>query len=314
MNQFERNVAEQLDRYLLARQQGRATAAPAILSAADRQLLDQLLDLATEQPEAAFVADLERQLNSVAAAQVTAQQRRSFWQRVAHRANFLFQPPRLVWVTIWFFVLLSGGLLLSVPTARAAVWGWLYGFGLVDQQTVEHRPIEVVSPVINPVAPPSLSLREIYRQAPFVVSSPAWLPSGVLYSGGFVIETATGSQVSLIYHRRANLTEALTPATPFLLLIITRGVVEGVPLLPEEQAQTTTVNGRPALYIHGSWAGKSPPTTNNAMTSLQWDSTLDAAWLSWQAADLTYLLYAQDLQLTQTDLMHVAESLHTTPN
>lgn len=315
MNQFERNVAEQLDRYLLARQQGRITAASTTLAAADRRVAEQLFDLAaTEQPEPAFVAALERRLYSVAAAQVTLQRNSSFWQQIVHRVITLPQPLRLALATAWLLVFLSGGLLISVPAARATVWGWLYGVGLIEQQTIEDHPIQVVAPMMNPAAPHSLSLNEVYQKAPFVVSSPTWLPSGILYSGGFVIEAATGSQVSLIYHRRANLAEPLTPTTPFLLLIITQGVVEGVPLLPDKQTQTTTVNGHAALYAQGSWAGSSLPITEVPVTNLRWDSTLDAAWLSWQADDLTYLLYAQDLQLTQSDLMHVAESLHTNPN
>jgi hypothetical protein len=194
------------------------------------------------------------------------------------------------------------------------VWAWLYGFGLVDKNTVEHRPIIIAAPVINPTAPHTMSLVEIQQKAPFVVSTPLWLLPGVQYSGGFVSATATGSQVSLIYHYRVSLDEPLTPATPFLLLVITHGFVASAPLLPDEQAQTTTVGGYPALYVHGSWVGRLPQTAGERTTNLQWDKTLDTAWLSWQAADLTYLLYAQDLQLTQTDLTHVAESLHANPH
>ncbi|MFN8495031.1 MAG: hypothetical protein U0350_45930 [Caldilineaceae bacterium] len=303
MNQAERNQSEQLDRYLTARQNAQPETNRPQRPAQDAMLVDALLELATNsQPDPAFAQGLEQRLRAMAIAQV----RTVPWYR--RFPPSVYPAVRLAAVSLTLLCVVGATLFISVPTARATIWAWLYGFGLTDPAKVTQQPMPIEKPLMPSAVRPTLSLSEVRRQVPFPVTAPTWLPPNVQFFAGFVDEADKGIQVSLVYQPPSAMQQTAS-ASPLLLLVISRGMQDSWPLVANQQPQSVTVQEQAALYVHGGWRSTGQDSQNAALKHVTWDAAQDAAWLSWHVGDLTYLLYSQDLGLQQAEMVRIAESL-----
>jgi hypothetical protein len=261
---------------------------------------------ATTTPPPAFVADLAAQL-----AQRYPQPAQSPWFKQVAAQWFHWQPPvrRLAYAALTLLLLLVG-LMLAPPTARARLWDWLAGFGLIPEAQVSGRTVPLAVPVTPTDAPAPMTLAEIQQSAPFPVPPPTWLPQGLRFTGGFVDAAADATQVTLAYHTSEPPAEGYPAAAPLLLLVISDGTITNRPLLAEGYQQAVQIGKATGLYSHGNWRSQTPVRADDPATGpLVWDSSLDNAWLTWQAAGRTYLLYAQGLGFGAEEMVRVARSM-----
>lgn len=291
----EQQQADQLDRLITqCQQRAEATNTPATTTD-ETVLVAALVQMAADtRPNPAFVAALEARLQS---AQATAPARRRF-----------FFPLRRVAIAAALLLALGGALLLT-PPARATLWDWLYGFGLIDEAKVMEQMIPLATPVTPPGAPTPLTLAAIEAQAPFAFRPPAWLPVGLRFTGGFVMPEATGTVVTLAYHLTDAPVGGYPADAPLLFVVLSDGPIPNRPLVAESYQQFVRIGNQSGIYTHGNWRSRSPLTLSESQAALVWDNTLDAAWLTWQADGLNYLLYAQGLQMTADQLVLAAVSM-----
>lgn len=201
-------------------------------------------------------------------------------------------------------IVITGGLLLSVPPAQAAVWRTLQRFGIV---LVAPTPVPS-SPVAAPAAPAQaptaretalarVSLAEAQQQVPFRIPLPTWLPDGVTLRGAFVGKGPSGDtrtapiSVTLSY-------QSLTDPRAGLGITIQNGPSTGGYVVPAGAGQEVLVNGHPAIFVQGAWT---PERT--------WNETADATMLSWEADGFTYIVSSSGLGLTREDILRIAEPL-----
>lgn len=307
--------ATQLDHLINQRQRGDAPPP----QNAEEALIDQLVHLAaTTEPSAQFVAQLEQQLQHQFSAQ--AQGRFRVHQPVIPSVttfslvtSWLFQR-RSVAFALALTLLLCFSLLLTTPVVRATFWDWLYGFGLISETEVAEQTIPLEAPVVPADAPRSMTLAEIQQQAPFPVHPPQDLPAGLRFTGGFVLTTESGTEVTLAYHTGAVPADGYAPDAPLLFVTISDSVLPNRPLVAEGYQQPIPIGQQIGIYTHGNWRSETFPTTPSTATDTQvdglvWDDTLDVSWLVWQADGLDYLLYAQGLGFNAETLARVAASM-----
>ncbi len=293
----EQQQADQIDQWITQRQQGAPMADPRTAPPAETMLVDALVQMAaTTAPSPAFVAALAEHLRKEQAAQ-----QRSTSQR------FLFPIRRLAIAATLLLAL--GSALYLTPAARATLWDWLYGFGLIVEEQVAEAPIPLTTPVMPVTAPTPLTLSALQEQAPFAFHPPTWLPIGLRYTGGFVMPGADGTIVTLAYHMTDTPVGGYPLDAPLLFVIISDGAIPNRPLVAEGYQQQVRIGNHTGVYTHGNWRSTAEGTTATPTTTLVWDSTLDAAWLTWQMDGLNYLLYAQELQADAEDLVMVAVSM-----
>lgn len=60
------------------------------------------------------------------------------------------------------------------------------------------------------------------------------------------------------------------------------------------------------MYSHGDSAGSLSAADANMIDGLQWNTTLDATWLTWQQANLNFLLYTQGLGVSRATTVKIA--------
>ncbi|MEZ4673632.1 MAG: hypothetical protein R2932_05220 [Caldilineaceae bacterium] len=287
-------------------------------SPADTAIASALHHLAVNtKVDPTFAAGLESKLLLAAdamAKQSTEPATASWGQRLlrALRGRATARPLRYGVVAAGLLLAL---ILLSTSTVRATLWDWLYGTGLIAEQTVTDRTVPLETPVVDEMRP--VSLLELQAQAPFSVMPPTWLPRKLVYTGGYVDTTAAGTQVTLAFHPPGTDTGSTTDLVgqPLLFMLMSNGSVDNRPLLAEEQVQPVQIqpaSGGRALgvYAHGGWRSTAPVTPKSStVNDLYWDSTADEAWLSWQMHGLNYLLYAQGLGVTEQEMLRIAESI-----
>lgn len=301
-------LAAQLDALIDARQQGDTTPT----ATPDAPVVDQLMQwAATTEPTAQFVAQLEQQLLSQFNPQASTPKKT---QPVTSRfPNFSlttwFLPPRRLAFALGTLILFVS-LLLTTPVARATLWDWLYGFGLVAETQITGRTLPVETPVQPNDAPAPLTLATIQQQAPFPVQPPTQLPDGLRFTGGFVMPTATETSVTLAYHLTDEPAGGYPLDAPLLFVAISDGALPNRPLVAEGYQQAVIIGKTVGIYTHGDWQSGSPERTTDSQTGpLAWDSTADVAWLTWQTDGLNYLLYAQGLGLAADEMVRIAESM-----
>lgn len=298
----EQQQADLLDQWITQRQQGAPMANPRAAPPAETMLVDTLVQMAAATaPSPAFVAALAEHLRKEQAAQ-----QRSTCQR-------FFFPIRRLAIAATLLLALGSALYLT-PAVRATLWDWLYGFGLIVEEQVAQEPIPLTTPAVPPTAPTPLTLPVIQEQAPFAFRPPTWLPSSLRFTGGFVMPDTDGTVVTLAYHLTDAPVGGYPLDAPLLFVIISDGAIPNRPLVAEGYQQVVQIGNHAGIYTHGNW--RETVTTNDETTGtasptapLVWDSSLDAAWLTWQAAGLNYLLYAQGLQADAEDLAVVAASM-----
>jgi hypothetical protein len=81
-------------------------------------------------------------------------------------------------------------------------------------------------------------------------------------------------------------------------------------LVAEGYQQAVRIGKQVGIYTQGNWQSATPAlATDDQPGPLFWDTTADAAWLTWQADGLNYLLYAQGLGFTADTMAQIAESM-----
>lgn len=264
-----------------------------------------------------FAASLETKLFMAADAMVEeVAEQGPWWQRLLQWMHDAISVRPLRY-GIAMAGLILALLLFSTPVVRATLWDWFYGTGFIAEQAVTDRKLPLETPVIDEAA--SLSLQALQTEAPFAIAPPAWLPRALVYTGGFIDPTATGTQVTLVFHPPT--ADGASPTDlvgqPLLFMLVSNGAIENRPLLAEEQVvpvQIRLQSGGSALamYAHGGWRSMQPVTPESStVDDLYWDATADEAWLSWQMNGLNYLLYAQGLGVTRQEMVQMAESIAT---
>lgn len=290
----EQIQADQTDRLITQRQQRVTKGDPTEAEPVEAILVGALVQMAADTtPSPAFVTALEERLQK---------------QRPPVRQRFFFASQRFAVAAALLLAL--GSILLLTPPARATLWDWLYGFGLIAGKRVAEQAIPLVTPVRPATAPTPLTLSAMQAHAPFAFRPPAWLPVGLRFTGGFVMPNDDGTVVTLTYHLTDPPADGYPLDAPLLFVAISDGPLPNRPLVAEGYQATAPIGNHSGVYTHGNWR-KTAETTSapSATATLVWDSTLDAAWLTWQADGLNYLLYAQGLQVDAEDLAVVAVSM-----
>lgn len=210
-------------------------------------------------------------------------------------------------------LLLTIVLITGAGLGIAAVNGMIQRFGMVS---VPLQPSDgTTSSEAAPVTPLSMSpaqrarpisIEAAQRQVPFHILQPSWLPESLGFTGALVgrgpfgadagesIEEAKAKapiQVLLIYRPTMNADANVT-------LQISDGKLSGGYGFPRERMQDVIVNGKPAVYVKGSWNEKS-----------EWNDQVDAANLSWEDSDFTYVLSQYQLGLSPDEMIRIAESI-----
>ncbi|MCE7985295.1 MAG: hypothetical protein DYG89_29325 [Caldilinea sp. CFX5] len=298
----EQTQADQTDRLITQLQQGSALIDLPDATPQPALLVDALVQMAADTtPTPAFVTALEARLQKLSTGTQAEQPRRRRY----------FFPFRRLAVAAALVLAVSSALFLT-PAARATLWDWLYGFGLLDEAQVTEQAIPLVTPVAP--APTPLPLSALQEQAPFAFRPPTWLPLGLRYTGGFVMPGADGVVVTLAYHLTDPPVGGYALDAPLLFVAISDGPIPNRPLVAAGYQQIVRIGNHTGVYTHGNWremVATTDETTGTASptTTLVWDSALDATWLTWQADGLNYLLYAQGLQTDAEDLTVVAASM-----
>lgn len=303
-------LATQLELLIDERQRGN----PVPITTPNALLVDQLVQwTAATEPTAQFVAQLEQKLqtefNKQMRTQANVQRPPTPPQpRWFLTVDWLLRPRRLAFALGTLIVGIS--LLLTTPVARATLWDWLYGFGLLEEVQVTGRTLPVETPLQPTDAPLPMTLAAIQQGAPFTFQPPTALPAGLHFTGGFVMPTATDTSVTLAYHLTDEPTDGYPLDAPLLFVAISDGALPNRPLVAAEHQQAVVIGQNVAIYTHGDWQSDNPPSTTDGQTGpLSWNSNVDVAWLTWQADSLNYLLYAQGLGLTADDMAKIAESM-----
>jgi len=258
----------------------------------------------TTEVDPDFAATLEATL--LERAEQMQSTERSWWHRL-WMGWFAPQPARRLQQSFAILVLALVLIVATTPAARATIREWLYSFGLIEEAAVANRSIEVEP--ISPQAYNAMSLAELKAQAPFPVTTPTWLPMDLIFTGGFVEQDRDGTQVTLAYHLPPP-QENYAPDAPILFILITNGTVDNFPLLAQEQVVPVWLNQIVGMYAHGAWQSQTPATAETTVIdNLYWDHTFDAAWLSWQIDDQSYLIYTQGLSIQQEQMVAIATSM-----
>lgn len=303
--------AAQLDHLINERQTGQA---PQPYNA-ETALIDALVQVAAAtEPTPQFVAQLEQQIQN----QFSVQARGHVHDRAQTREQGSTSP----WAAFWPFrrsklafamaliLLLFFSLLLTTPTVRATLWDWLYGVGLLNEAQVARQTIPLEAPTVQRDAPGGMTLAEIQQQAPFPVHPPQALPTGLRFTGGFVLATESGTQVTLAYHTSAAPVNGYPPDAPLLFVAISDSALPNRPLVAEGYQQPIPIGKQIGFYTQGNWRSETPLTAEDTeIDRLVWDNTLDVAWLVWQADGLHYLLYAQGLGFSAEEMVEVAGTM-----
>jgi hypothetical protein len=211
---------------------------------------------------------------------------------------------------------LMSGLVLAVPSARAAVGGVLQQFGLQRfGLDLVSAPLQfhVTSSGYGPIMPPPrLSLAEGQRLASFPIHYPTWLPAGVEWCSSFAEPDTTkapnspnpivsdgigiagsANRVSAAYgicqNRQLN--------DPVVILDIGSADSGGSMLVDASKVKEVTVKGHQALFAQGAWNERG-----------EWMDDAPTATLSWsQDNGVKYLIRVSYVSLD--DLWRIAESI-----
>ncbi|MEZ4860606.1 MAG: hypothetical protein R3C14_04840 [Caldilineaceae bacterium] len=317
----ELEEAEMVDRLITARQQQMNSdqTAPLALDHTlradsvehEQAMIDALLTLAaTTAPNPVFVDNLERRLRRQYPPAAAVSSRARWWASMSRKFMVPNGPVARRMVAVGIALLLLVMSLLTTPTARATLWDWLYGFGLLHENAISGRSLPLARPTLLPETPASLSLATVQAEAPFAFQPPRYLPIGLRFTGGFVDKTTDGLQVTLAYHLTEPPAAGYAPDVPLLFIVISEGSLPNRPLIAEGEQRPVPIGTELGFYSHGNWNSTEPITQSSEATGpLFWDSTLDAAWLTWQAHKLNYLLYAQGLGLDAEQMVQIALSM-----
>lgn len=145
---------------------------------------------------------------------------------------------------------------------------------------------------------PDLSLAEAQRQVGFAIPTPAALPPGLVFHGALV---DAGKPAVFLTYGDAQRRHSVG-------LWVTRGTPVGGSAVPSGTAQSTTVDGGQAWYVHGSYGDAGGPGT-----APRWNPSNDDEELTWQQGGFTFDLTAAGLHYGAADMVRLAESVRQQP-
>jgi hypothetical protein len=237
-------------------------------------------------------------------------------QQAARRKQARQRRLRLGLLSLLGLLILAAALLAVSPQARAAVQQYQkFAMILIGAQPIQSTNMQA-SPSKNGPTPgatekrilPNMSQAEIQSRLPFALPVPGWLPEGLTYQGGLIVEDPSGkacgqatcSTNTPIYD--IVLTYGWEdPSKSWLNLQIWSGQPSGGYVFPQSAAQSVQVNGRAATYALQTW-GADPQAGRMNPGGMQ--------ALSWQDQNgFTYLLTTESLELSRQDLIRMAESI-----
>jgi hypothetical protein len=236
-------------------------------------------------------------------------------------------PKRRTWrrnalLALVVLVVLAAGL-AATPAGKAVgrtvlPLGMQQWFGIVSgAPTVVTRPPNACSPSLPPISqiPPGatvtrpcphggsvsetrpivLSVADAQSRVKFPIHTPTWLPPGLTVAG---VEVDSSSSITVVCRRPGD-----DPTLPGRGVYISGhpGRQVGGSAVPSSSVQHVTVDGHPAVYVHGDYEG--PPGVG------RWTPTADAEELSWQQDGITYDLLTGGLHLSRADVIQIAESM-----
>lgn len=177
-------------------------------------------------------------------------------------------------------------------------------------QGLENAVVENIEPVrVTPR--PSRTLDEIRREFPYKLIIPTWLPDDLALSHASLShsiseEDPAGSPCARLVYRTA---DAPIDDPHYLSFQVSPGECGGPFLLPATKELAVEVNGQPGSFIKGGWRsdGKGDPETTYG--NLQWDDSFGDTYLAWNQEGLNYFIVAFELDLTQEEMIQIAESI-----
>lgn len=194
-------------------------------------------------------------------------------------------------------VLVSGLILFSSPTARAAVLEAIERIGLFVFEETDKYPYTDLPVYHNE----SLSLSEDRDRIPFAFRLPAWAPEGfVLNDRARAILPTSDPDLS----RATNVYVTWTnPDGAKIILVAQPGSLASctdcaVPV-GTGSLEETEVNGNPAALVRGSWDDRTQ----------SWDTSNGIINLRWSQEQSLYLLTGIEPSVSVADLIRMAESL-----
>jgi len=257
----------------------------------DEQQTTQLLDRLAERlvPDG---ADLRPAMHARLAARRGGRPRRAGGRR------------QLGAIGVLAFVLVLG-LPLAAFAAPGALHAQLQRFGLV---LVDATPAPTPAAPSRSVDTPALAtttgtgmlwlnLDEAQRQVTFPIRVPTWLPPGLSLRGVLVGSSGAVNGVSLGIKVLTSYRADEGGAGGLHIDQVT-GAPAGGYGIPATQTRPTLVSGYPATYARGSWQRDG-----------RWDATADAGTLSWADGAFTYVVQYSGLDLSEADLVRLAEGL-----
>ena len=239
---------EDLIKFLSALQDGQDIPQSPGLDPADAALMKSLVSLArTIKPDSSFTRELREHLLHV---NVTEQ--RLIAHPFLHFVNELMTAWRNIMARRKRFAYAIGlGALLALVAVPALAWFALEHFA---PREVEKLPIAGESVALATLPPEDYSenLETLEKQAGFSPLMPRYVPSGCNFHRGYYLAEPIG-EIHLEYDSFGNLP----------CLDISQRETEGDridrPFVGEDSMEEITINGKPALYINGTWLVKDFP-------------------------------------------------------
>jgi hypothetical protein len=285
MNRQDQLAAEQLDRYIDASQQGKATPA-------EYPFVDQLLAMA----------------RSIEAKPTLTERIRKTMQT----EKVVRRPVR--WAAVAAALVLVLAAFATVPELRSFARSIVSFFAVQEtDQNPALRPTVAPPPGVTPEAafpdnpPYSLTLDQIQAQVAassditFDVLPPSYLPADFQYDAGMVHEFGrmvvltyvTADRLSLFHLRMydaANPNPEVTVGLPRVQL----------PVGASSTIEAVTVNGQAAEYVQGDYG-----------LDGAWDDSAPVQNLAWRAGDVLYVIttYEQNTRISKAELLAIAESI-----
>lgn len=226
-----------------------------------------------------------------------------FYRRMANAPWNQKQHPRVsfslhrVTVSAVLVVVVLLALSLSIPTVRASFISFLR-LGFSPSDTVPNPGIPAESLVDSQKA------GEISQLAGWTIKTPTWLPEG--YTFHSAMYDSSNRIVILSFFATRQLPggdPTMTETQTITLVQAMRNDVIPLMVAPSTAVQDITVNGEAAAFAVGAWEA------NGATGSATWTNDLPLQNVYWQIGDVFLNLNTLDAQVSQEDLVRLAESV-----
>ena len=218
------------------------------------------------------------------------------WVPLCHSVSQVARPAVRTSLVVCVIIVLVLGLLVSVPTTRAALLDMVQRLGFVLAQPGQLESSTVVQVEMEEEEPP-ISLAEAQQRVPFPIRTPTWLPEGLTLLGAYT--GSRGDQADMVSLFYGLTDESPASRSAGMSIVIASSPDQIDSLVPILQVEEVVVNNHKAIYVQGAWQDD----------GLRWDETADVTRLSWEEDGLTYLLTVYGLSLKREDVIRIAESL-----